>query len=378
MSNQFPTTLSDKTFFVSLKDDSNKLVIFFSAKNLSPYKFNFWQLGQELNSNVIFFNNGRNEWYQQGIPHFGNSYASTVENIKKWREALGCSEIYTIGTSMGGYAAIQYGVELNAKVLAFSTDTKLQAECSHSERDLAKNVSITCPDLLEATGNTPNQILLFAGEGAPNDLWAAQRLLANGNVTARSIRGASHFLPTYLQRRSLLSPLIRKFILNRPIENLTDEGFGLQVDGYVEHLFQAHKHSKNNQWQECFNAATNALKLYPSAEAALFLRARSAYKLENYDLAATDSAMATAFAPYNPDYYFYLAQALKKLNQINQALYILTQLILRWPGYAKAHYAIGIIHIGLNNQGKAKASIKKACNLEPRNKVFQQRLQRLQ
>ncbi|MFP3367379.1 hypothetical protein R0J93_27430, partial [Pseudoalteromonas sp. SIMBA_148] len=69
MSNsEFPTLLKGDNHSIFVRPSSSKLVIFFAAINMKENQFNFWQLGREIDENVIFVNDPSNQWYLNGIP----------------------------------------------------------------------------------------------------------------------------------------------------------------------------------------------------------------------------------------------------------------------------------------------------------------------
>ena len=74
----FPSKITGVNHRIFIRDNSKKLIIIFSAKDLGNNKFNFWQFGKESEENVIFLNNGLNEWYQNGINDFGSKDAKAL------------------------------------------------------------------------------------------------------------------------------------------------------------------------------------------------------------------------------------------------------------------------------------------------------------
>ncbi|KAF0092731.1 MAG: hypothetical protein FD128_2849, partial [Hyphomonadaceae bacterium] len=75
--------------------------------------------------NTIFVKDFKQCWYQQGLLGLSDSIQETVEIIKK-QLPENQKNIYTIGTSAGGYAAILFGALLGAdKIVAFAPQTIL-------------------------------------------------------------------------------------------------------------------------------------------------------------------------------------------------------------------------------------------------------------
>jgi hypothetical protein len=67
--------------------------------------------------------------YLGGIPDFGPDLVSSYEGIRGLAEELGAAHISCLGTSVGGYGALLYGIELGAdRVLVFNGTTDLSWE----------------------------------------------------------------------------------------------------------------------------------------------------------------------------------------------------------------------------------------------------------
>ncbi|MBE1295624.1 alpha/beta fold hydrolase [Phycobacter azelaicus] len=149
-----PTPLEGPCHRIVLNDSSDRLAIYFGAKDLRAETFNFFQSGRETETHTVFLNNGANRWYQDGIPGLGSSPQEVVASLKAWMERLGVTQVCTIGTSMGGYAAIHYGCLLQARILAFSSDVCLGEPYSQSAKYMLKNTPLSAPDLRGGRGNS--------------------------------------------------------------------------------------------------------------------------------------------------------------------------------------------------------------------------------
>ena len=374
---EFPTELSGDNHYISLNEDTRKLVILFSAKNLAPNMFNFWQVGQELRANLIFVNNGKNEWYQNGIPSFGASYEETLDTLRAWVKALDVKAVYTIGTSMGAYAAIQYGIDLEARVLAFAADVELSHPHTRSARDMIKSVTPVCEDLRQIIGQAKQPIQLIVGENDPSDVWSASLLSNAANVEAVSLQGVDHYVPSYLTRSSQFAPLLSSFVADKSFKPFSNEGQALSVDGYPQALFEAYKLSEQQEWEACGVAAATALDLYPYAAPALYLSGRAQMEQENYPEAAESFALACTMAPFEADYFFYHSMAVRKDGALDQASFLLSHLLKKWPGHARGHYALGLIREEQGDRLGAMKAIRVAVRIAPKNEAFRTRLKRL-
>ena len=177
------------------------LATFFSAKDMAAHQFNFWHAGHELDENLIFVNSPSNDWYLSGVPGLGHGFEDTAAAMARWAEALAVSRTVAIGTSMGGFAAIRYGSSLGADVLAFSTDAVIRDAGSRSAAYFKGREIPEDFDLRTALPEGGKPVHLMVGEADPRDLHAAWLLSSNKAVTAISLIGADHYLPTHLTRQ---------------------------------------------------------------------------------------------------------------------------------------------------------------------------------
>ena len=318
----------------------------------------------------MFLNNGQNEWYQRGIPDFGDTITDTIDKIKQWISALNIIETYTMGTSMGGYAAIQYGIALNAKILAFAPDVILCDEHTKSKKFLLKGITPVCSDLRTIIDNTKHTIDIMVGESDIEDLYSVSLLRKYKQVRITSLRDVDHFVPSSLTKKSYFIRMVNNFIDNKPLPELPMIGEALTVEGFIEMVVQALKFYNKNNWVEAQKHAQEALIKAPLSEAALLLLGHSYFKQGNFLDAMESFSLAANMSPSNPNCLFMLAETFRKLENTKQAFYLLNILTDKFPNFAKAYYSQGIISLQNNKKSKAKELISIASRLEPKNKTF--------
>ncbi|MFT4241156.1 MAG: hypothetical protein QM569_02625 [Acidovorax sp.] len=178
--------------------EKSRLSVFFSGTDKTDGRFDFWRSGSAQNSSVLFFNNGLNEWYQNGVPGVGESIPALARYIEKTAERLGATSILLSGVSMGGYAAVLFGALLHADVVAFGYDSKLRLPHSRSAKRMPKEVAMTVPDLKPIVKSSGARILHFAGELDGMDMMAAHHMYDLENIQTYTLRGVGHG-----ERRSL-------------------------------------------------------------------------------------------------------------------------------------------------------------------------------
>jgi hypothetical protein len=111
----------DKIKYVLYPSKSDKMLVCFTT--LGPHIYErirmFWEETEEWDINFLFIsdNNGAQKGGLYYLGYEDNYFVEkqTIELIKLVSELQRTKEIYTIGSSMGGYAAIYYALKLNLK-----------------------------------------------------------------------------------------------------------------------------------------------------------------------------------------------------------------------------------------------------------------------
>jgi Flp pilus assembly protein TadD len=386
----YPTALSGPFHLILPVEGARRIVVFFGAKDLTEGRYNFLQLGREIPATRIFLNNGANDWYQWGIPGLGRSFEESLDSLRRWQAAMDAPEICLIGTSMGGYAAIQYGAALGARVLAFSTDAVLLAPLSRSAihfTGTGLNSGIpSCPDLRPLIAAGGADVTLFVGEREPGDLYAAQQLCqaganmgantgaATGRLRAISIIGSDHYVPTYLSRRSRLGPLIRSFVMGTALPVQSDAGQALDHPDYAAAVYAAQLATDRVDWAEAAAQARLALVAYPHGEAAEMILGWALVKLGQYAEATGLLASALASAPADLEIMHKLAAALRRSGGAARANQLYQLILQQNPGHHASHYALGIMALQNGDLTAAHQAITQALRIAPANPTYRARL----
>lgn len=106
--------------------DSEKLFLFFGgiAGAIGMPPFEFYKASRILDYSKVFLRDLNQAWYQRGLPAIGNDVYAIGEYLKNKIAESGASEIYFVGNSMGGFAALLFCSMLQAgKAIAFSPQT---------------------------------------------------------------------------------------------------------------------------------------------------------------------------------------------------------------------------------------------------------------
>jgi len=373
----YPTSLSGPSHHIIPHEGARRLVIFFGAKDLADEGYNFLQLGRELPEHRMFLNNGANEWYQYGVPGFGDSFAATLQTLKDWQAALGVDEVCTVGTSMGAYGAIQYGAALKARILAFSVDAVLQDTHSRSAEYFIGTKPPSCPDLRPLLADGTTDVTLLVGERDPVDLHAAAKLASAAPITVISLIGVDHVVPTYLKRRSRLGPLLRAFVAGNALPEQPDQGGALAAKDYVPALFAAHCAFEEGDLEHAIKHAETALAAYPYGEAAESILGQALAKQGAHSEAITWLTRSVASQHKDFKLQVVLALALRRAGAPERARQIYDQVLVQQPGYHTAHYGLGLLHLEAGRLKEAHNAFTTAQRLAAQNTNYRKRVKAL-
>lgn len=121
------------------------LVVCFSFREVKFLRpFDFFGRTKKLEKqsgrrfNRILVRDFMNSWYHRGVPGLGDDVDEAAVNLGSIIDAISPSRIITIGQSMGGYAAILFGMLLRAdRIVAFGPLSHLDAERAKEYGDRA-------------------------------------------------------------------------------------------------------------------------------------------------------------------------------------------------------------------------------------------------
>jgi len=170
------------------------------------------------NINTVFVKDFHQCWYQKGLLGLSNDIQQTVEVIKE-RIPEHQENIYTIGTSAGGFAAILFGVLLNAdKIVAFGPQTILTEEIFQNYKSLDSrfqdiDLESKFSDLkqvLETSEYSSSIYIHFAANHA-DDKAAAERLANLKNVHLYPWETEIHNIAGWLKTQDKLASVLDVF-----------------------------------------------------------------------------------------------------------------------------------------------------------------------
>ncbi len=107
-------------------EGSRSCVVVFSHLDYPPRHFAMSRALKEFDSNVVYLNCLDNAWYQTGLGEHTRSIRETASLLERLLGHLGVDDVVTAGMSMGGYAAVLFGLLLGCRsILAFTPELLL-------------------------------------------------------------------------------------------------------------------------------------------------------------------------------------------------------------------------------------------------------------
>ena len=193
----------------------------FGALGIPP--FEFYSLTKNLSVNKIYLRDLSQTWYHSGLPGISNSIDETSSFLKRTINESDVTNVVVMGNSMGGYAAILFGVLIQADIIhAFSPPTSIGDEkyVRHKKkvRMVKKNFSNKYFDLkkLIKLNKYHGTINIYYDAKDKIDTKHAIHLKRSKNIALHSFLGGGHGLVKRMKDSGELHRIITSSLNNEP------------------------------------------------------------------------------------------------------------------------------------------------------------------
>lgn len=176
----------------------------------------------DLGCNVVYVRDHQKLWHLGGLAGMPSvDPAGMAQELLRLHKSLGGSEIFTIGSSVGGYAALRYGLILEAKAaFSFSGFTNIRlTESQISQYSAVKRLHGHNPkllaDLLELYGEaklTPRMTLCFGAAHEVDSRQAMRMASVPGTKLIPVPDLAEHDTIKYFQSTGGMPALMKDFL----------------------------------------------------------------------------------------------------------------------------------------------------------------------
>lgn len=345
---------------------SSRLLVFFAGTNKTDGKFDFWKVGNSQADHKLFLNNGKNEWYQNGIPGFADDVVAIGKKIEQIATSLGAIDIVLHGVSMGGYAAALFAKIIGCRAMAFGFDTRLRLPHTRSVQ-IAKTVPLVFSDLAKVSSQSSTSILHVAGEVDAMDLKSASHFLNMNGVTTLTLRGVGHGGAPFIEQKYGLSAFIQKFAVGTALPEIFEKGRAAKNSVLVDRLVALHICTKAKDWIKGEVAANLVLEIDTSNETANYWLGTMLLARKSPIEAVRHLAAAVGSAPHFTNAQYRLARALMELKDHERAKFHMQEHARLSPDAVLAKVFLSDLTRGEGRLDEANIILRGAFDLAPEN-----------
>jgi hypothetical protein len=191
------------------------------ALGLPP--FEFFNFTKSMQTNKLYVRDLEQSWYHSGLSPYTRNIEETIAFLRTKISESTSSKIIMVGNSMGGYAALLFGLAVNAeRILAFSPQTFIDKwhrklfwdrRWPHrikAAQQIAPRHYLDLKPLCKS--NLKPDINIFFGETNRLDKIHAKRLSHCDNIKLHPYKEGGHSVVKVLRDNGTLSKLIHESI----------------------------------------------------------------------------------------------------------------------------------------------------------------------
>lgn len=228
----FEELLKDSTLSIAsdLSRPGEPLLIAFGGRAgaMGILPFEFFRVTQELDVNKVFLRDLNQIWYQAGLKGHTTGIDDTAELLRQTIESISPSRVIVVGNSMGGYAALLFGILLAAdSVHAFVPKSLLNAPEYLHNKESYLELNDHYPDtyfdikqiMLDHIGvASKTELHVYFDPANAMDKKHADYLGSLRQISLHRVRaGGSHAVVKELNQTDRLKNIIRTALLNEDV-----------------------------------------------------------------------------------------------------------------------------------------------------------------
>lgn len=189
---------------------SDKLLVIFSGVNATT--FMGYKLFSTYNANKLFIRDPNKSWYNGEIKNLSTDADDLLIKIKYITDKFELNNITMFGSSMGGYAAILFGVKLKVgNVVTFGPQIILNSKMPNNPSSMGNIIYSNLYDVLDNHNNT--KINIYFGSEEVLDIYNLSNMKKYKNVFLHCIYGSQHDVMSYLNKIDLIHKVLDCHIL---------------------------------------------------------------------------------------------------------------------------------------------------------------------
>ncbi|EDZ61509.1 protein containing putative poly-gamma-glutamate capsule biosynthesis domain [Sulfurimonas gotlandica GD1] len=189
---------------------SDKLIIIFSGVNANS--FTGYKLFSDYKTNKLFIRDHRKNWYNGFIEKFSKDADDLLSIIKKITDNFIPENITMFGSSMGGYAAILFGLKLDVGyIVAFGPQIMLDSRMPNNPYTMNE---IIYDNLYKVLDNyNKSKLTIYFGSEDLGDIYHLSYMNNYENVSLKCIYGAPHDIMYYFNKMNLMKKVLNSHLL---------------------------------------------------------------------------------------------------------------------------------------------------------------------
>ncbi len=117
--------LASESVMIQRRADATRVILVFTGNDQRVWvPVQVFQSYLPEDAHIVFLRDPSHAGHKYGLNALGFGYENTLGGLKRLIQSLGAHQIYCIGSSTGGFAAMRYGLDLGAeRILAFVPTT---------------------------------------------------------------------------------------------------------------------------------------------------------------------------------------------------------------------------------------------------------------
>lgn len=342
-------------------------VVIFGSVNSNG--FSFYKLGQSLPYTKIYVRDPYDVWYQQGISPSVGSIEAMLEHLRAILDVLAPRRVVTMGSSMGGYAALLFAMELRAAAaLACSPQTIIDPRLPHTPSKSFEGSQWydLAPVLRPNFPGRPAFHILFGSDDIV-DIWNASRLKLRHADCLYPIAGQDHLAAALVSSTGDLKRMLEALCEDRPISVVADldqrydeKRVRAIIDRLVRSIYMDEPDLEPELW------ARKLGKLEP--DWAVPFDALATIEVRNGNPAVAEKAArrASDLAPRSITLATNHANLLMKLGMETEAIAGYEKCLRIRPKHYAALCNLGLLYARNGETEKATAKLQVAVEIRPR------------
>ena len=393
--------------YIRFEQGTDELILIFSHLNYPAGKFAMSNAMAGATASKLYINCSENSWYQVGIPGYTESITDTIKFLKKIISEINPSKTIACGMSMGGYAAILFGIKLKLDyILAFTSELTLGSKLQRSF--YLNNLKKYDPDYKDISRliveNKDTTIYLFYGAYDIIDLEGLYSIRSciddpkfNLNLVSGDHKATLRFDIPLMVTETLKNgkPPLNKLVLK---QKLQDEDFIYyrkiqhSENDFIYHYNEFNKkklhHSQDiffygkacmelKKFGEALNAFNKVISIDPDFSMSYHLAGLTLNALKRYDEAETMYESALGIDKTLATSYHRLAQTQINLKKYDEAEKNLLKSLDYNPNLADGWFLLGNLYEKKDNEAEMMKCFNMSVKLEPEQKIYTQKIKNI-